>query len=406
MANGMSDTPGGIQNQSAPDKHSQTGNERLQVSAYNQRVFQLVVENVEDYAVFVVDLSGNNASWNPGVEKLLGYGENEFVGQDASIIFTPEDRAAKAPEWELETALGTGRCEDVRWHLRKDGSRFWANGLMILLKDETDEVRGFVKIMRDNTLHKQAEEERERLLESEKAARAEAEAATRAKDEFLALIAHELRSPLNSVKGWNSMLRQQPTPEMVKKVTDIIERQCNQQAQLIEDLLDTAQITSGKLSLDVKFVDLIKVITAAIDNVRPEAEDKGVVLGIVLDPKAAQINGDEERLLQVVSNLLSNAVKFTPEGGRVDVELHLKGSDAVIIVKDTGKGIEPDFLPRIFERYAQQETGSSTKRRGGGLGLGLSLVRHLVEMHGGTVEAESSGEGKGATFTVRLPIEL
>lgn len=343
-----------------------------------------MVENVEDYAVFVVDLSGNNASWNPGVEKLLGYREDEFVGRDASIIFPPEDRAAKAPEWELNTALRTGRCEDVRWYLRKDGSRFWANGLMILLKDETDEVRGFVKIMRDNTLHKQSEEERERLLESETAARA--------KDEFLALVAHELRSPLNSVKGWNGILRQQPTAEMVKKVTEIVERQCNQQTQLIEDLLDTAQITSGKISLDRKFVDLIKVITAAIDNARPAAESSGVILGIVLDPKAAQINGDEERLLQVVSNLLSNAVKFTPEGGRVD--------------KDTGKGIEQKFLPRIFERYAQQETGFVTARRGGGLGLGLSLVRHLIEMHGGTVTAQSDGEGKGAIFTVRLPVEL
>lgn len=394
---------GELQLESAAQERFKSVNGGLQVSDYNQRVFQLVVENVEDYAVFVVDLNGNIVSWNPGVEKLLGYGEDEFIGNKSSIIFTPEDIAKKAHEWELNTALQEGRCEDVRWHIRKDGSLFWANGLMIPLKDEREQVRGFVKIMRDNTVHKQSEEERERLLELERAARAEAEAAARAKDEFLALVAHELRSPLNSVKGWAHILSRQPTPEMVKKVTDVIEKQCSQQAELIEDLLDTAQIVSGKLSLDVKCVDLVKVVITALDNARPSAESKGVILGTVLNAQAAQIKGDEERLRQVVTNLLSNAVKFTPEGGRVDVKLSGEDSFVKLVVTDTGKGIEPEFLPHVFERYSQ---GAASKgRRGGGLGLGLSIVRHVVEMHGGTVKAESDGEGKGAAFTIRLPVE-
>jgi PAS domain S-box-containing protein len=383
---------------------SQSVNGRLQVSDYNQRVFQLIVENVEDYAVFVVDLNGNVASWNPGVEKLLGYGEDEFVGQKAAIIFTPEDITAKAPEWELNTAFKEGRCEDVRWHVRKDGSQFWANGLMMLLKDDTEQVRGFVKIMRDNSRQKEAEEERERLLESERRARAEVEAATKAKDEFLAIVSHELRTPLNSIKGWSSILRQQPTEEMVEKVTEIIERQCNEQAQIIEDLLDTARIANGKLSLDLKSVDLVKVVIAAVDNIRPIAESKKVSLGVMLETQPALISGDEERLLQVVTNLLSNAIKFTPKGGRIDVELRWEDSEVAIIIRDTGIGIEPEFLPHIFERYAQ-EANSLINQRGGGLGIGLSLVRDLVEMHGGIVQAESEGEGKGSTFTIKFPAE-
>lgn len=394
-----------IQSKFIAQEHAQSENGRLQVSDYNQRLFQLVVENVEDYAVFMVDLNGDIVSWNPGVEKLLGYGEDDFVGKKAAIIFTPEDIAAKAPEWELITTLKEGRCEDVRWHRRRDGSQFWANGLMMLLRDDTEQVRGFVKIMRDNSKQKEAEKEREMLHEAERRARAEAEAATKAKDEFLATVSHELRTPLNSIKGWSSILRQQPTEEMVKKVTEIIERQCNEQSQLIEDLLDTARIASGKLSLEVDSVDLIEVINSAVDAVRPVAQSKKVILDVVLGTPAVQIKGDKERLLQVVSNLLSNAVKFTPENGRVAVELCRQGSDATIIVRDTGIGIEPEFLPHIFERYTQ-EPNSSIRRRGGGLGLGLSLVRHLVELHGGTVTADSAGEAKGATFTVKLPANL
>lgn len=386
---------------------SHKNNRRLQVSDYNQRVFELVVENVEDYAVFAVDLDGTIASWNPGVEKLLGYPESEFVGQPAAVIFTPEDRRVKADEYELNTALEIGRCEDVRWHLRRDNTRFWANGLMMLLRDEAGEVRGFVKIMRDDTKNKQAAEERERLLQAEQAARASAEAATRAKDEFLAMVSHELRSPLNSIKGWNNLLRQQPTPEMIEKVTTIIERQCNQQTELIEDLLDTAQMLSGKLSLDVETVDLTKIIHSAVDSIRPVANGKNVILNVALDSgggaSAAHITGDAERLRQVILNLLTNAVKFTPAGGQVGVELKTEAATAVIVVKDTGIGIAPNFLPRVFERY--QQAGTLARRRGGGLGLGLSLVQQIVELHGGTVKAESAGEGMGATFTIRLPAE-
>ncbi|MDQ4122035.1 MAG: PAS domain-containing sensor histidine kinase [Acidobacteriota bacterium] len=362
------------------------------------------MENVEDYAVFVVDLDGNIVSWNPGVEKLLGYREDEIIGKKSAIIFTPEDIAAKAPEWELNTAFKEGRCEDVRWHIRKDGSRFWANGLMMLLKDESEQVRGFVKIMRDNSKHKEAEEERERLLESERAARAEAESATKAKDEFLAMVSHELRTPLNSIKGWSSILRQQPTEEMVEKVTEIIERQCVEQAQIIEDLLDTARIASGKLNLNIKNVDLVKVINSAVDTVRPLAENKNVSLFVTIESETALIKGDEERLLQVVLNLLSNAVKFTRKSGRIAVELRQEGSSFTIIIKDNGIGIKPEFLPYIFERYAQAD--SLTRQQSGGLGIGLSLVRDLVEMHGGTVHAESEGEGKGATFTIKFPAML
>lgn len=518
-----------IQNNSSPQQTLKGAGGRLRVSDYNQKVFQLVVENVEDYAVFMVDLNGRNMSWNPGVEKLLGYQENDFIGEKASIIFTPEDISAGVPEWELKTALEEGRCEDVRWHVRKDGSQFWANGLM-MLKDETEVVRGFVKIMRDHTAakvfqeklrqseekyrtlfnsieegfcvievlfdenekpfdyrfleinsaferqtgienpmgktmreiapqheahwfevygrvaltgeaahfenraaefnrfyevsafrvgepeerrvavlfsdiseRKKAEEEQKRLHELERTARAEAEAATKAKDEFISVVSHELRAPLHSILGWNEILKQHPTPEMVKKVTEIIERQSKQQVRLIEDLLDSAQIAAGNLSLNLETVDLIKIIASAVDNLRPVAANKGLQLNLELTSDSLPMTGDEQRLTQIIVNLLTNAIKFTPADGQITVKQHLEDTDVVITVKDSGKGINADFLPHVFERYAQ-EGGSSAKARGGGLGLGLSLVRHLVEMHGGTVTAASDGEGKGATFTVKFLI--
>jgi CheY-like chemotaxis protein len=252
------------------------------------------------------------------------------------------------------------------------------------------------------TTRKRAEREREELLAKERAARAEAEAATRAKDEFLATVTHELRSPLNSILGWNAMLKKQPSPEMVGRVTEIIERQGKQQLQLIEDLLDTARIVAGKMKIEQQPVDLAIVISAALDVVRPAANSRKIALSMMINTTDAIVTGDAERLQQVVWNLLSNAVKFTSDGGRVEIELQREDPFAAIIVRDTGKGIEPEFLPYIFERFSQAE--SSESRRFGGLGLGLALVKQLTELHGGSVEVYSEGENKGAVFTVKFPI--
>ncbi|MDT5293287.1 MAG: hypothetical protein QOJ76_167 [Acidobacteriota bacterium] len=247
--------------------------------------------------------------------------------------------------------------------------------------------------------------EREQLLAREQSARAEAEQANRLKDEFLATVSHELRTPLTAIMGWTHMLRNAGLDESTAThALETIERNARSQAQLIEDLLDVSRVITGKLRLDIGRVDAASIVNEAIDSVQLAAEAKGIQLEVTLDPSARHVFGDAARLQQVVWNLLSNAIKFTPVGGRVGVCLKRTGSDVQISVSDTGGGIGADFLPFIFDRFRQAD--GTTTRRHGGLGLGLSIVRHLVELHGGTVEAESPGEGRGATFTVSLPFAV
>ncbi|HEY0100837.1 MAG TPA: PAS domain S-box protein [Pyrinomonadaceae bacterium] len=620
-----------------------------ETSLESHELFRLIVENIRDYAVFVMNLEGQAISWNPGVESLLGYGEGEWVGEFASIIFTPEDHEQGAHLLELETALRDGRAEDKRWHVRRDGSRFWAEGVLMLLRDGQDSPRGFAKILRDNTeaklteerlreseerfqrlvelspdgiavhaggvvlfmntagarlLHaespeqivgrsiaslihpdyhglvreriervsrgetpppseikfirldgteiygelasapllyqgrpavqavvrdltrrKQAEEalresekrfrlifnqqfqfmailspegflldinelplraagvtregvlgrlfwetpwwdgltemqagwparlasaarsdtpvfsvdsyqaadgtrvadasitavkavdgsveffivqasditERKRVEEERERLLREAQEANRLKDEFLATVSHELRTPLTAILGWAQLLRGgQLEGEAAVRALDTIERNARSQAQLINDLLDVSRIVTGNLRLDVVPVSPHSFIDPAVEAVRPAAEAKGVRLQKVIDTGVLTVMGDPSRLQQVVWNLLTNAVKFTPRDGRVQVRLERVNSQIEIAVSDTGAGIEPEFLPHVFERFRQAD--QRTTRQHGGLGLGLAIVRHLMELHGGTVRANSAGEGTGATFTVTLPI--
>jgi signal transduction histidine kinase/CheY-like chemotaxis protein len=233
--------------------------------------------------------------------------------------------------------------------------------------------------------------------------RRQAETANRLKDEFLATLSHELRTPLNAILGWSQILQNRNLGENdTQKALTTIERNARSQSQLIDDVLDVSRIVTGKLRLNVRAVDLPGVITAAVDAARPGAEAKNIRLQTLLDPDAGPISGDPDRLQQVVWNLLSNAMKFTPKNGRVQVRLERVNSHVEIVVSDTGKGIEPEFLPYVFDRFRQSD-GSMTRRHGG-LGLGLAIVRQLVELHGGTVSVSSAGEGSGATFTVSLPI--
>jgi signal transduction histidine kinase/ActR/RegA family two-component response regulator len=250
------------------------------------------------------------------------------------------------------------------------------------------------------------EAEREDVLRKEREARATAEAADRAKDQFLAVLSHELRTPLNAVYGWARMLRtgRLNTPDDLARGLEVIERNANAQVQMVDDLLDVSRIITGKLRLDVRAVDVRAVIDAALDAVRPAADAKSIRLHRILDPRAGLVTGDPDRLQQVVWNLVMNAVKFTPKGGQVHVHLQAINSHVEIVVSDTGQGIAPDVLPVVFERFRQAD--SSSTRVHGGLGLGLALVKHLVELHGGTVSANSAGEGKGATFVVTLPVRI
>ena len=258
---------------------------------------------------------------------------------------------------------------------------------------------------RDITATRRAEDERRQLLESERFARAEAERASSMKDEFLATLSHELRTPLSAILGWAHILRSRRMSEAeLHEGLEVIERNARMQTELIEDLLDMSRITSGKMRLDVQPVEPATFIEAAIETVRPAAEAKGITLSKLLDPAAGPVMGDPNRLQQIVWNLLSNAIKFTGKDGRVQVLLERVNSHVEITVADTGIGIKPEFLPHVFDRFRQAD--SSATRTAKGLGLGLSIVKHLVELHGGSVQVTSPGEGQGATFSLQLPLTV
>jgi signal transduction histidine kinase/DNA-binding response OmpR family regulator len=268
----------------------------------------------------------------------------------------------------------------------------------------TEAQRHAAELKQEVAERKQAEEERARMLVREQAARAEAESANRTKDEFLATLSHELRTPLTAILGWSHLLRTNKLDQdNTARAIETIERNARSQSQLIDDLLDVSRIITGKMHLDVRPLELVPIIEAAIDSTRPAAEAKGIKFEVSLDQKASNVSGDANRLQQVVWNLFSNAVKFTPEGGRVEVLLEPSGdTHAQITVRDTGQGINPQFLPFIFDRFRQAD--GSTTRKYGGLGLGLAIVRHLVELHGGTIRVHSDGADKGTTFTIVLPL--
>jgi signal transduction histidine kinase/ActR/RegA family two-component response regulator len=267
----------------------------------------------------------------------------------------------------------------------------------------TEAQRHAAELQQEVAERKQAEQERARLLVREQAARAEAEAANRAKDEFLATLSHELRTPLTSILGWSHLLRSGNLPDdTTASALETIERNARAQSQLIDDLLDVSRIITGQLRLDIGPVEIAGIIAAAVDSVRPAASAKKIALHAELGPMPVSLLGDATRLQQVAWNLLSNAVKFTPQGGRVDVWLRRINSHVEVRVEDSGQGISADFLPHVFERFRQAD--GTTTRRHGGLGLGLAIARHLVELHGGTIRADSQGEGRGAAFTFSLPL--
>jgi signal transduction histidine kinase/ActR/RegA family two-component response regulator len=281
--------------------------------------------------------------------------------------------------------------------VRKDGTEFPVE--ISLSPLETEEGPLIASAIRDITERKDAEAERTRLLQ-ERAAHVET---NRIKDEFLATLSHELRTPLNAMLGWTAMLRDASLePERVAHALATIERNARAQAQLIEDLLDLSRVISGKLRLELTPVDLTGVVDAAADVVRPAAQARGMELEVVPEQRPIFILGDADRLQQAVWNLLTNAVKFTPDGGRIEVRVHAQDSTAAVTVRDTGRGIDPAFLPHVFDRFRQQD--SSTTRAHGGLGLGLALVQSIIQAHGGAVHASSLGPGKGSTFRLEMPL--
>jgi PAS domain S-box-containing protein len=354
-----------------------------------------------DDAIVSKTLEGIITSWNPAAERIFGYTPDEAIGKSIKLII-PRDRWAEEDE-----VLARIRCGERVDHFEtirraKDGHLLNISLTVSPVRDQSGKIVGASKVARDITEHKRAEQELERLLASEKESRRQAEEASRLKDEFLAVVSHELRSPLNAITGWASLLMMRPLDDQTKHAIETILRNAETQTQLVADLLDVSRIVTGHLRLSVRSFQLIPVIEAAIEVVRPGADAKSIRIETALDRIAGPIAGDPDRMQQIFWNLLSNAVKFTQRGGRIQVRMQQVGSHVEIVVADSGKGIEPKLLPFVFERFRQGD--SSTTREHGGLGLGLAIVRHLVELHGGVVSARSDGEDRGAEFTVQLPV--
>ena len=374
--------------------------------------FRLMVEGVSEYAIFMLDVNGHVASWNVGAQRIKGYSADEIVGQHFSIFYPPDVKDSGWPEHELREAADKGHFVDTGWRVRKDGTTFWANVTITAMRDESGRLLGYAKLTRDMTESRRVEaieiasQQREEILDAERNARIEAQKATRIKDEFLATLSHELRTPLSSILGWTQILLKGVTtsPADERRAIEVIDRNARAQVQLIDDLLDLSRIMTGKLRLDLQQVSMLDVVQAAIDSAAPTAAAKDIRLRSVLDPSRMTVNGDPSRLQQVVWNLLTNAVKFTPPGGQVQVLLQRVNSHIELSVSDTGIGIPASFIGQVFDRFSQRD-GSSTRAHGG-LGLGLAICRQLVELHGGTIRADSPGEGQGSTFSVELPISI
>ncbi|MBW4538683.1 MAG: PAS domain-containing protein [Myxacorys chilensis ATA2-1-KO14] len=347
---------------------------------------------------------------SPAYEKVWGRSRASLLSDFSSWIESiyPDDRdlVRTAPA----RCLAEGSMDEEYRVVRPDGSIRWVRDRGFVVRGENGQPDRLAGVAEDITVAKQreaerklAEQEREQLLEREQSARADAEAANRIKDEFLAILSHELRTPLNPILGWSKLLQSgRLNSDKTQEALKTIERNATLQVQLIDDLLDVSRILRGKLSLDMKAVDLRSVITAAIDTSKLAAEAKAIAVETNLPTETITVMGDSSRLQQIVWNLLSNAVKFTPSGGQVTIDLDKVGTYAQIQVTDTGKGISADFLPYVFERF-QQEDGTTT-RKFGGLGLGLAIARQLVELHGGAIAVNSPGEDQGATFTVKIPL--
>jgi PAS domain S-box-containing protein len=360
-----------------------------------------IVESADD-AIISKTLDGIITSWNKGAHNLFGYSEEEAVGQPV-LMLMPPDHQNEEPGILARLRQGEKieHYETVR--VRKDGTLLDISLTVSPIRNADGVIIGASKIARDISDRKRSEIALLHALAEAKEAKKEAEHANRLKDDFLSTISHELRTPLISMVGWTAMLRSGQLDEaMAEKGLASIERNAKAQAQLVEDLLDISRIVSGSMRMEMKPLHLAGIIATAVDSIMPAAQAKGIRLRVVSDPGVGSVEGDADRLQQVIWNLLSNAIKFTPTGGRIEIELEQRGGQVEVTVADTGKGIDPTFMPRIFDRFSQED--SSSTRSFGGLGLGLTIVKHLTELHGGTVRVNSEGLGKGASFIVGLPV--
>jgi two-component system, chemotaxis family, CheB/CheR fusion protein len=363
---------------------------------------RLAAVTTNDYAIIVLDMDGLIVTWNGGAQRIFGYVESEVRGQPLDLIFLPDDRETRAPLRERQRATQAGRVEDERWHVRADGTEIYCSGVTTPI--ESDQFRGYAKIARDVTNRTGIESQKQLALTLERAIRAQSEAANRLKDEFFSVLSHELKNPLNLIHVKAELLTRIPDVRDISSVqdaADAIQRAVAGQARIIDDLLDLSRVRTGKLALRFAPVEISSVLQAVVAASAADAQAGDIELSVVGTDAAVMIHADAERVEQMVWNLVRNALKFTPHGGRVRIALSRQDALVCVEVADTGQGIDPGFLPRIFEMFSQADGGGRRDR--GGLGIGLSLVKQLAELHGGHIEVESAGQGQGARFQLWLP---
>lgn len=356
----------------------------------------------DDYAIIVQETDGTIVSWNRGAQRMFGYDEQEVTGKLVDLIFTSEDRAAGVPVAEREKAIADGRAEDERWHQRKDQTKIYCSGVTTQI--DTEGFKGLAKIARDLTDRKSLESQQQLQLALERAVRAQAETTNRLKDEFFAVLSHELKNPLNLIHVKAELLTRAPEVRdivLVQNAADAIQRSVVSQAKIIDDLLDLSRVRTGKLALHFATVDLAAVARSVVEACAADAMTKGIEMSMSGADSPLMIKADPVRFEQMLWNLVRNALKFTPRGGGVNIALSADNGFACVAVSDTGKGIAPDFLPKVFDMFSQAE--GVAKRGNSGLGIGLSLTKQLVERHGGRIEGESAGLGHGACFRLWLP---
>ncbi|MCC9604997.1 PAS domain S-box protein [Blastopirellula sp. JC733] len=359
--------------------------------------FRTLVEQVQDYAIFMTDADGRATSWNEGVQRVLGFDEEEFIGQNVvELIFTPEDLQCGIAQAELDQAAAVGSASDDRWMQRKDGSRFWAAGVTTGLHDDAGNLLGFMKVMRDQTERKRLEDELRQIA-------ADLSEADRRKTEFLATLGHELRNPLAPIRTGLEVLKSaQHDPDLVVKVLSTMERQAQQMARLIDDLLDVSRITRGKLELRTREIKLEEAVRSAVEATQPFLDEANHTLTVSLPDEPVTLNADLNRLAQIFSNLLNNAAKYTPDGGHIALTAQCEDGEVIVSVKDDGVGIPFEQQAQIFEMFAQIDR--PLEKGYSGLGIGLTLVKQLVELHKGSIEVHSDGADRGSEFRVHLPI--
>ncbi|MFT4070074.1 PAS domain S-box protein [Paraburkholderia sp.] len=362
--------------------------EYLEALRQSEERFRLLVDSVEDYAIFMLDPQGFVVSWNLGAARIKGYTHDEIVGQHFSVFYVPEEAAAGKPARELAIARQIGTVEDEGWRVRKDGTTFWANVIITAVYDETRRLRGFAKVTRDLT-ERRRREELERSGERMR--------------EFLATLAHELRNPLAPVRNAVGMMQMETgLSPVLTHARDLIDRQVTHLTRLVDDLLDIGRIMSDKVELRIARVDLAELVARAIEAARPFTDARNQYIVAHVPDEPVIIRGDMTRLVQVLQNLLHNASKFSPNGGTIDVLGRVDFRMAVLEVRDAGCGIPVRSLDKIFELFAQEKDNQGLGE--GGLGIGLTLCKSLVEMHGGSIVASSEGLGLGSTFTLSLPL--